>query len=206
MNGHSSHLSRLNYGCKIECLQLSSFISPWTGYYLSKSICQYSRLGFPFCYSSFFPWACWLCWPIGPTTPFLGLSRPVCSIFTSYSSHGPAGYHSYHVGPLGLLPFSLGFPDPFTSSLPLIPPMGLLASIPTILAHWACYLFPWAFSAHLLHFYLLFLPWACWLSFCCVGPLGNNSLLPFIFLFPSIFHIVRLLLLLGLSSKVGINN
>ena len=51
--------------------------------------------------------------------------------------HGPTG----HVDPLGLLPFSLGFPSPLSSSFLLILPMGLLAVIPVTLAHWACYLF-----------------------------------------------------------------
>ena len=34
-----------------------------------------------------------------------------------------------------------------------------------MLAHWICYLFPWALMTHLLYFYLLLCPWACWLSF-----------------------------------------
>ena len=31
-------------------------------------------------------------------------------------------------------------------------PMGLLAVIPAMLAHWANHLFPWAFTTHLLYF------------------------------------------------------
>ena len=57
--------------------------------------------------------------------------------------------------------------------------MGLLAIIPIILAHWAYYLFPWAFPAHLLYFYL------------------------FYFLTLSSFLIVGLFLPLGLLSENG---
>ena len=82
--------------------------------------------------------------------------------------HGLVG----HVGPLGLLPLFLGFSSSFTSPLLLILPIGLLAVIPTMLTHWACYLFFWASLTHLLHLYLLFFPclphlyliffpWAC---------------------------------------------
>ena len=35
----------------------------------------------------------------------------------------------------------------------LVVSMDLLAIIPTMLAHWAHYLFPWASSAHLLDFF-----------------------------------------------------
>ena len=68
--------------------------------------------------------------------------------------HGPVG----HVGPLGSLALSSVFPDPLVSSLPLILPMGQLAIIPAMLAHWTCYLFSWASSAHLLHLYVSFFP------------------------------------------------
>ena len=136
----------------------------------------------------------------------LVLPRPTYFIFTSYSSHGPDGYYSCHVGPLGLLPPFLGFPGPLTSFLSLILLMGLLAVIPMTLAHWAFYLFLWASLACLLCLYLLFLPWACYLPFLPCWPVGfTNFLLPFIFLFPSTSLIVGLLLLLGLSPKVGIN-
>ena len=52
--------------------------------------------------------------------------------------------------------------------------MGLLAVIPTILAHWAHYLFPWASMAHLLYFffYLLSCLWAYLLSFMPRWPIG----------------------------------
>ena len=46
--------------------------------------------------------------------------------------HGPVG----HVGPLGSLALPSVFPDPLVSSLPLILPMGQLAIIPAMLAHW----------------------------------------------------------------------
>ena len=49
----------------------------------------------------------------------------------SLPSHGLASY----VGPLGLLPLSLDFPGPLTSSLPLILPMGLLAVLSAMLAY-----------------------------------------------------------------------
>ena len=62
------------------------------------------------------PWACWLsflpCWPIGFITSFLGLPRLIYFTFTSYYAHGPASYHSFHVGRLSLLPFFLGLPQP----------------------------------------------------------------------------------------------
>ena len=49
----------------------------------------------------------------------------------------PLSFHGFasHVGPLGLLPLSLGFLSPYTLSLPLIPLMGLLTVIPAMLAH-----------------------------------------------------------------------
>ena len=96
--------------------------------------------------------------------------------FTSCYAYGPAGCHSCHIGLLGLWSLFLGFPSSFTLLLPLVVPMGLLAIIPIILAHWAYYLFPWAFPAHLLYFYLF-----CFLalsSFLVVGlflPLGLLS-------------------------------
>ena len=46
---------------------------------------------------------------IGLITSFLRLPRPTYLIFTSYSSHGPAGCYSCHIGLLGLLPLFLGF-------------------------------------------------------------------------------------------------
>ena len=89
-------------------------------------------------YLLFFPWAYWLlfllCKPIGLATSFLGLPRPACFIFTSYPSHGPAGCHSCHSNPLSLLPLFLDFPDPVTSSLLLILPIGLLVVISAMLA------------------------------------------------------------------------
>ena len=125
---------------------------------LDKGLCSYSPLGSYFCHSSFFLLACWPYWPIGLVTSFLGLPQPTYFIFTSYSFHELTSCHSCHVGPLGLLPLSLVFLGLFTSSLPLILPMSLLAFILAMLAYWACYLFPWISSAHLLHLYLLFFP------------------------------------------------
>ena len=87
-------------------------------------------------------WACHLfSRPIGLATSFLGLPQPTYFVFTSYSSHGFASCYSYHAGPLGLLPLFLDFLGSLTSFLSLILPMGLLAVISTMLAHWACYLF-----------------------------------------------------------------
>ena len=59
--------------------------------------------------------------------------------------HEPVGCHSCHVGPLGLLPLSLGFHSPFTLLLPIVVLMGLLAVILVMLDHWANYLFPLLF-------------------------------------------------------------
>ena len=70
---------------------------------------------------------------------------------------------------MGLLLHSLGFLGPFTPTLPLLILMGLLAINPAISACWACFLIPLLFS--LSHF----------------------------------FYIIGLLLLLGPLSKVGIN-
>ena len=64
---------------------------------------------------------------MGFVTHFLGFPHPIHFVFASYCAHGPVSYHSWHVGPLGLLPLSLGFLNPFTLSLPFIVPM---------LAHW----------------------------------------------------------------------
>ena len=77
-----------------------------------------------------------------------------------------------HVSPLGLLPFPLGSCGPFTLLLPLVRPMNLLYVIPVMLAHWIYYLFSWASTTHLLYFYLLLCPWACWLSFLPCWPIG----------------------------------
>ena len=93
----------------------------------------------------------------------------------SCPSHRPYGCQSFPIGPLGLLPFSLGFLAPSVLSLPLIPPTNLLAVIPAMLAPWACYLFPWASSAYLFYLYLLFLPRACWLSFSPCQPIKLST-------------------------------
>ena len=153
-------------------LTLPFFVPPWNGHCPDKGFCLYSPLGSYPCHFSSFPWACWPCWSVGLITSFLGLPRPNYLIFTSYSSHGPAGCYSCHVGPLDLLPLFLGFLDPLTSFLLLIPPMGLLPVIPAMLAYWACYLFSWTSSPRLLHLYLLLFPWACWLPFLQCWPIG----------------------------------
>ena len=79
------------------------------------------------------PWAYWLpfppCWPIGLITSFLGLSRPIYFTFISCCAYEFVGCYSCHVGPLGLLPLSLSFPNPFTLLLLLVVPMGLLVVI-----------------------------------------------------------------------------
>ena len=87
---------------------------------------------------------------------------------TSLPFHRPAG----HVGRLGSLPLFLGVPSPLASSIPLILSMGLLAVIPIMLAHWTCYLFSQASSAHLLRLYLSFSPWAYQLLFLPCRPIG----------------------------------
>ena len=128
----------------------------------------------------------------GLVAKFFGLPRPFFYIFTSYYPFGLIGHHSCHVSPLSLLIYSLGFPDPFTSSLTLIIPIDLLlhslgildpfiSSSPFIifmsllainlatLAHWACFLislpFCSSFSSHLLYC------WAC----SAVGPFIKNG-------------------------------
>lgn len=109
----------------------------------------------PFLSFLFLPWL-WVLWllalpycPIGFVTSLLGLPWPSYFIFTFYYSRVSASCHSYNTGPLGLLHLSLGFLGPFTLFLPLIPPIGLLAVIPTILAYNSLlpfiFLFPFTF-------------------------------------------------------------
>ena len=118
-------------------LTLPTFVPLWDLLHLSLGFLNPFTLHLPF----MLLWACWLlflsflpCWPIGLATSFLGLPQPIYSIFTSYSSHGPAGCHFCHVGPWGLQPLSLGFLSPFTLSLPFIPPTSQLVVIPAMLA------------------------------------------------------------------------
>ena len=84
-------------------------------------------------------WTCWpsflSCWSIGFFISFLGLSWPIYFTFTSCCAHGFVGCHFYHVCPLSFLALFVGFHGPFTLLLPLVVPMGLLAVIPTMLAH-----------------------------------------------------------------------
>ena len=98
-------------------LTLPPFILPWAGYYLGRSSCPSSPSDFYLCFSF------------------------------SCHAYRPVGCHSCHVGPLGLLPLSLGFPSPFTLPLSLINPMSLLAAIPAMLTHCVYYLcFPSPFT------------------------------------------------------------
>ena len=99
--------------------------------------------------------------------------------FSSCYAHGPAGCHSFHVGPLGCLPLFLGFYGLFTLLLPLVVLMGLLAVIPIVLIHRAFYFISWVSTAHLLYFYPSLYLWACWLSFLLCWPIGR---------FTSLFH------------------
>jgi len=115
-------------------------------------------------------------------TSSLGLLQSIYFTFTSCCAHRPASCHSCHVGPLGLLPIFLGFHSPFTLLFHLIVPMGLLAVVLVVLAHWVYYLFSWVSTAHLLYFH------------------SSTS----IFLSPS--PIIGLLLPLCFLSKMGINN
>ena len=73
----------------------------------------------------------------------------------SCNAYGPAGCLFCHIGPLGLLLPFLGFNGPFALPLSLINPMGLLAAIPAMLAHWVYSLFPLASLARLHCLYLL---------------------------------------------------
>ena len=78
------------------------------------------------------------------TTSFIGLSRSIYLLFTSFT-------------PMGLLLNSLGFLGPFTTSWPFITILGLLA---IKLAHWVYQFILWASPTHLLLLYLLLFPWA----------------------------------------------
>ena len=119
-------------------------------------------------------WAYWLsflpCWPIELMTSSLGLPLPICFTFTSCCAYGLASCHSCHVGPLGLLPPPLSLLSPFVLLLPIVLPMGLMAVILAMLAHWVYYLLPWTSLAHLLYFYLLLFLWVYWLSFMSCWP------------------------------------
>ena len=98
------------------------------------------------------------CWPIGLITFSVGLPWPIYFTFTSYYAHEPSVCHSYHAGSLDLLPLFLGFHSPFALLLLLVVPMGLLAVILAMLAHWVYYLFSRASTTHLLYFYLFHFP------------------------------------------------
>ena len=87
-----------------------------------------------------FPYGLGWCVGKSPCSPNLLGFYSYCFLFLPYM--WLASCHFCHVGPLALLPFYLGFPCPFALLLPLVVPMGLLAIIPTMLAHWAYYLLP----------------------------------------------------------------
>ena len=117
-----------------------------------------------------FPYGLGWCVGKSPCSPNLLGFYSYCFLFLPYM--WLASCHFCHVGPLALLPFYLGFPCPFALLLPLVVPMGLLAIIPTMLAHWAYYLLPWASPTHLLYIYLFLCLWAWWLSFLPCWPIG----------------------------------
>ena len=126
-------------------------------------------------------WTYWLsfllCRPIGLFISFFGFLWLIYFTFTSCYARGLAGYYTCHIGPLGFLPLLLGFHGPFTLLLPLVVPVGLLAIIPIIVAHWAFYLFSWVFIVHLLSscfFHFLF-HLSSLLSFSAVGPFVKNG-------------------------------
>ena len=106
------------------------------------------------------------CWPIGFITSSLGLLRSIYFTFTSCCAHRLASCHSCPVGPLGLLPIFLGFHSPFTLLFHLIVPMGLLAIVLAVLAHWVYYLFSQASTAHLLYFSLFHFHFSLTFSYC----------------------------------------
>ena len=93
----------------------ANYLFPWASlthlFYFYLLLCLWT------CWLSFFPY-----WPIGLIISFLGFSQPIYFTFTSCGAYGPIGYHSYHIGPLGLLPLSLGFSRPFTLLLPFLLP------------------------------------------------------------------------------------
>ena len=131
------------------------------------------------------PQAYWLSflphWPIRFITSFLGLPQPIHFTSTSYCTHGPIGYHSCHIGPLGLLPLFLGFLVPFALPLPLITPMALLAIILVALAHWV-YL-----SYFFYHLYFFFLSLSSLQGFFChwafLTKMGINNIYIYIFIY-----------------------
>ena len=108
----------------------------------------------------------------------LGLSRPIYFTFIFYYAHGSINCHSYHVGPLSLLPLFLSFLSPFALLLPLIVSMSLLAVIPVMLVHWDYYLTFITYTPFSSHF-----PY-CWVSF-AIGPFVKSGHLQFFFLIES---------------------
>ena len=148
------------------------------GHWLGKSPYLSSLLGFYSCYfSSYYAYeptgyhSCHV-GPLGLLPIFLGFSGPFTLLLLFCYAYGSVDCQSCHIDPLGLLSLSLDFPSPFTLLLPLVVPIGPLAVIPDILAHWANYLFPWASLTHLFYFYLLLCLWTCWLSFLPYWPIG----------------------------------
>ena len=137
---------------------------------------------------------CFLLFPHGlghwlGRSPYPSSPLSFCSCnFSSCYAYRPASCH----WPIGLFTFFLGFRNPFTFFLPLVVHMGLLAVILVLLAHWAFYLFSWA--------------WPIYFTFtsCCshepasshsyhVGPLGSLPLFlgfhnSFTLLLPLVMH------------------
>lgn len=113
---------------------------------------------------------------------FLGSLTTSLPLYYSYELIDP---YFCHVSTLSLPLYFLGFPNPFTSSLPLIIPMGffgpfthslplvtfmsLLAINPANSTHWACFLISLPFCPS----FLSHLPY-CWVS-SAAGPFVKNG-------------------------------
>ena len=125
------------------------------------------------------------------TTSFIGISRSIYLLFTSFT-------------PMGLLLNSLGFLSPFTTSWPFITILDLLAIKP---AHWVYQFILWASPIQLLLLYLLLFPGAYyfihWASlahllilyfFYFHGPAGHQSCcFSLVGLFPYFYTILSLI-------------
>lgn len=184
---------------------LPSFILPWTGYCLGKSICPYSH------------------WASTSTIPLLTLVIGLLVVIPALLAHKACYLFPWASSACLSYLYLVFLPWACWLSLPCWPIelvtsfLGLLQSVyliftsyssygPTgaLLAPWVCYFFPWASSANLLYLYLLFLSWVCWLSFLPYWFVGlKNLLLTFIFLFPSTSIIVGLLFAIGHFVKSG---
>ena len=139
---------------------------------------------------------------------FLGFPQPVYFLITSFTL-------------MGLLLDPLGFLSPITTSLPLITswdywPLGRPIEFTNSFPELPCPIYLFLFSQA--YYFILSASSACLLLvyrlFIVVGLLAINPiistcwacfLIPLLFSFSHLFYIVRLLLLLGPLSKVGIN-